>query len=243
MPIPGPSCIRLNLGTKWNKNALYAKKHMTPQAQPTSMNLVPDSRPESSPLRRPQLIVLVTSSIVTAMGSVGLVAWHSHLPALLRVLPNDAAMTYNTALCFLFAGVGLYAATTQRPLFACLSGSLLIVIGLITLSEYLLGLNFGIDQAVMIDDVETRSAFPGRMAMTTSIGFTLSGLGIVLMSQKGRWTLASFQQTDLVGLAGLLLMVLGTMTILLFGPICRFLMGGENWGGPWRCRARSDLSC
>ena len=162
-----------------------------------------------------QLTVLVTSSAVTGLGCVVLVAWHLSLPTLIQILPGDSAMVYNTALCFVFSGVGVYAATTQRPLLAIISGSVPAFIGLITFSEYIFGLDLGIDQALMID-TKTRAPFPGRMAPSSTVGFFLSGLSIVLMSREMQWTIFSFRRTDIAGLAGTVLIVLGVMTILLF---------------------------
>src|SRR5262249_34672214 len=138
------------------------------------------------------------------------------MPTLIRLLPSDAAMTYNTALCFVFAGVGLYAAAMQRSPLALISGSVLTFIGFVTLSEYVFGLDLGVDQVLMIDDIEKRFPFPGRMAMATSIGFTLSGLSILLMIRPVQWVTVPFQQTDTVGLAGTIVVALGVMTILLF---------------------------
>jgi len=167
-------------------------------------------------LRGAQLIAVIASSIVIMLGGIVLVAWHVHAPTFIRVLPSDSAMTYNTALCFIFAGVGLNAVSTHRSSRTLVSGSIPVILGLLTLSEYLFSLDLGIDQALMIDVLDLRSAFPGRMAMATSIGFTLSGFSIMLMSQKKSRTIAFLQQIDLIGLAGTIVVVLGVMTILLF---------------------------
>lgn len=180
------------------------------------MNFVSGSLPLNAQPRRPQLLILITSSLVIVLGAVGLVAWHLHLPALIRILPTDSVMTYNTALCFVCAGMGVYAATTQRSILALIGGGIPAVIGLITLSEYLFGLDLGIDQALMIDDIETRLPFPGRMALATSIGFSLTGFCVALMTREIQGTIGFLQQTDIVGLAGTTLIVLGTMTVLLF---------------------------
>lgn len=181
------------------------------------MRLLPDGQPRDAQRRRPQLIVLITSSVVTVLGCIALVAWHLYIPALIRILPGDTVMVYNTALCFVFAGAGFYAAGTQRSLLAFISGSSLVFIGLITLSEYLFGLDLGLDQAFMVD-TEVRVPFPGRMTLASAVSFILSGLSIVLMSQEIRWTWTRglFPLIDLVGLMGTILIVIGATTILLF---------------------------
>src|SRR5215207_2231663 len=179
------------------------------------MKFLPDGQPSYTQRRRSQFAVLITSSVVTVLGVVVLSAWHLHLPALIRILPGDTAMVYNTALCFVFAGVGVYAATTQRPWLALLSGSVLVFISSITLSEYLFNLDLGLDQALMTD-TEMRFPFPGRMALASTVCFILSGLSIGLMSRERRWARSPLPLTALIGLVGTILIVIGAMTILLF---------------------------
>ncbi len=161
-------------------------------------------------------MVLAASSFVTVLGSLVLVAWHLRILSLIRILPNDSVVVYNTALCFLLMGIGLYAVAAKRLWLATVSGSISLVISLLTLSEYLFGLDLGIDQALMINYVEGRATFPGRMALTTTIGFMLSGISILLMSRDALGTAVSLRRTDVIGLAGTIVVVLGVMTILLF---------------------------
>jgi signal transduction histidine kinase len=194
--------------------------------------LFPDAR-----LRGAQEFVVIASTIVMMLGGIVLVAWHLRFPSLIRVPPSDAAMTYNTALCFLFAGVGLSATIMQRSVVALISGSVPFLIGLLTFSEYLLGLDLGIDQALMLDDVEPRAAFPGRMALMTSIGFSISGFSILLMNQKKSWLIPSLQRVEMVGLAGIFITVLGVMTLLLFLTDMRVPYG---WGKLGRSMAVSS---
>ncbi len=161
-------------------------------------------------------MVLAASSFVTVLGSLVLIAWHLRIPSLIRILPNDSVVVYNTALCFLLMGIGLYAVAAKRPWLATISGSLPLVIALLTMSEYLFAIDLGIDQALMTNYVESRTAFPGRMALATTIGFMLSGTSIVLMSRDALGTVVSLRRIDVIGLAGTIVVVIGAMTSLLF---------------------------
>jgi hypothetical protein len=75
------------------------------------------------------------------------------------------------------------------------------------------------------------------------MAFTPSDLSIVLMSRELRRATFPFRQTDVAGLVGTIVGVLGEMTVLLFLIDMRVPYGREGQGVPWRCRVRSDLSC
>lgn len=172
--------------------------------------------PVFSRLSGPYLLVLAASASVVALGSLVLMAWHLQLLSLIRILPNDSVMVYNTALCFFLTGLGLYAATSKRPRLAVLSGSSSLVISVLTLGEYGFGLNLGIDQALMTEYIVRHAAFPGRMALATAIGFMLCSLSILLMSWDQRETTLSLRRIDAITLAGTIVTILGVTTILLF---------------------------
>jgi len=181
-----------------------------------TVNLIPHPAPTRPVSSRPNLLVLAASSFVTVLGSLVLIAWHLRIPALIRILPSDSVVVYNTTLCFLLLGIGLYAVAATRPWLATVSGSICLMISSLTLSEYFFGLDLGIDQALMINYIEAHVAFPGRMALSTAMGFLLSGISILLMSRDALETAVSLGRTDAIGLAGTIVVVLGVMTILLF---------------------------
>lgn len=161
-------------------------------------------------------MILAASSFVTMLGSLVLVAWHLGIPSLIRILPNDSVVAYNTALCFLWLGVGLYAVTAKRPWLTRVSGVIVLVLSSLTLGEYLFGLDLGIDQALMRDDIAASVMFPGRMALETTMGFLLSSLSLLLMNRDALGIAVSPRRADVVGLTGTIILVLGVMTILLF---------------------------
>lgn len=161
-------------------------------------------------------VVLVASGFVALLGSLVLVGWHLRMPSLIRFLQNDSVMVYNTALCFLLMGIALYAVATKRPRLAMGSGSIPLVISALTLSEYFFAINLGIDQALMREYVERHVPFPGRMAVATAIGFLLSSGSILLMSRSEHGTARALLQTEIIALAGIVVIILGSTTILLF---------------------------
>jgi len=119
-----------------------------------------------------------------ALGLVVLFGWHTHTLSLLRIVPAFVAMAYNTALGFLLCGLGLMAVTRgdsrAARLTARTGGALAVVIGLLTLSEYLLGVSLGIDELLMKAYVRSGVTAPGRMAFCTALCFSLAGSALVL---------------------------------------------------------------
>jgi len=64
---------------------------------------------------------------------------------------------------------------------AILMCGIVVLLGLLTLLEHLLGLNFGIDELVFKDHVTNPLAFPGRMATPTALCFILIGIALMLI--------------------------------------------------------------
>lgn len=80
-----------------------------------------------------------------------LVGWTFDIPTLKSVIPGLATMKVNTALAFVLAGSALWLARknplTQRARHcAQVCALLVVVVGGLTLLEYLVGIDLGIDQ-------------------------------------------------------------------------------------------------
>jgi diguanylate cyclase (GGDEF)-like protein len=104
---------------------------------------------------------------------------------LTSVLPGYVSMKANTAIAFLLLVGALYCATWPRN-FRWQQGLALgaMLLGLLTLLEYALGSNFGIDEALFRDPV--RSLYPGRMAPITGANFAV--LGAAMLLPRFKWS-------------------------------------------------------
>jgi len=145
-------------------------------------------KPSEPADRWPVTIGLLTSFLSMLLGLMVLVGWYTHTQVLLRLSPAFVAMSYNTALGFLLCGIGLLATGRglSRParFLTGLSGIGAVVIGLLTLSEYLFGINLGLDELFMKSYVRSGVTAPGRMAFCTALCFTLIGLSLLLESRR-----------------------------------------------------------
>ncbi len=133
------------------------------------------AKPEPLSAERLRLIVWLLGFVVTAAGFSVMFGWYIHSPALIQILPQFVPMQFNTALCFLLSGVALLASGRSQRL-SVAAGGLVALIGFLTLIQYVLDVNFGIDQLLMKHDITVETSQPGRMAPNTALCFFLYGL-------------------------------------------------------------------
>ncbi len=130
---------------------------------------------------------------------------------MLQVHPSFAPMQYNTALGFLISGLGLLFLKLQYDRAAILCGAFLVVLGMLTLVQYMFSVNLGIDELLMDGYVFTKTSHPGRMAPNTALCFFITGLTILFLQQK----YISHRYST----------VIGTLSPLLLGLGCTALFG------------------
>ncbi len=118
--------------------------------------------------------------IVAALALLVLAAWIFQ-PQLLRLIdPGSATMKANTALCLLALCASLRARRKGWVAGWC---SIVAAIAVASLSEYVFGVDLGLDQLMVDDTVTTGTSPAGRMAPATAVS-------LVLLS-SARWALAS----------------------------------------------------
>lgn len=146
--------------------------------------------------------------IVIAVGFLVLVGWLFDISALKSILPGLATMKANTALAFVLAGISLWLAHSKHEnqwvdLAARVCAVLTVLIGLLTLTEYVIRRDFGIDQLLFRDTLTPENAYPGRMPPVTALNFSMLGFALLILDRhRYRWPVEVF------GLAALLISVL-----------------------------------
>ncbi len=126
--------------------------------------------------------MLLAAAVTGLLGAAVLLGWHTRNEALIRINPAFEPMQYNTALSFLLAGLGMTATAFSRVRLASVAGILLILIGSITLAEYIFGVDLGLDQFFMRHYIEVETSSPGRMTPSTALCFLLTGVTLLLRS-------------------------------------------------------------
>lgn len=175
-----------------------------------------------------QRLRLLLCAALVALGLGVIAGWLLGVPALTSISPGLSTMKFNTALSFVLAGTGLALAGTARSSLRRVGGGiglLLLALGVATSAEYLLGVDFGIDQAVVRDTGTLRgSGHPGRMSPLTSAAFSVLAIGILLLAMATR-------RTEVI-VAHSLAVLAGAMAIL---AAAGYAFGAEAfWGiGPY----------
>ena len=117
---------------------------------------------------------------VVGLGILVIYGWYTRTLTLIQVHPAFVPMQYNTALGFMLAGMSLVALGLNKRRWAVFTGGLTALIGVMTLFEYVLHVNLGIDELFMKHDIQVGTSHPGRMAPNTAVCFTLIGLAAAL---------------------------------------------------------------
>jgi PAS domain S-box-containing protein len=142
------------------------------------------------------------------VGWLVIAGWLLDIMILKHVLPGLVSMKFNTALAFVLLGIGLLALVNesdrknQRVRQVCAAA--ILILGSLTLSEYLFNWNLGIDEWI-VRDMDSVS-YPGRMSHITASNFVLLGIAL-LPSKRPRVT------------QGITLWVMGVSSIALIGYI------------------------
>ncbi len=142
--------------------------------------------------RVPQIAAVVAA----AVGVLVIIGWLLDLEALKSGLPGLTAMKANTAFCFILSGVSLWVIQTgdqsQRSrIVSRLCAGAVLLVGLLTLGEYLSCTDFGIDQLLIRDISDLPGDIPGRMAVNTALSFAALGAALLLLSMgKGGMVMA-----------------------------------------------------
>ena len=165
--------------------------------------------------------VLAASAVSMLLGLSVMVGWHTHVIPLIQIHPSFVPMQYNTALGFLLSGLMLgLLGVLPRVVMTC--AALVTTIGILTLLEYTIGADLGIDQLLMQHDITIKTSHPGRMAPNTAICFTLAGIAILISNGlMHRWTAL------ITGILGSL--VLGLSLVAALGYVMG-IEGTYGWG-------------
>ena len=128
--------------------------------------------------------ILGTCIAIIAMAVVVLVGWHAHIRAAVQIFPGLIPMQYNTALCFLALGAAGIALSFGRRALLLAAASFAAIMGALVVLEYATGVSFGIDTLFFYPWERTLSADPGRMALTTGVGFLLAGGALLTLAVR-----------------------------------------------------------
>ncbi len=129
---------------------------------------------------------MVSAAGTVLLGLAVIFGWIAHDATLIQVAPGLTPMQFNTALSLALCGTGLLALVGQCPRLASAVGTVVALVASLTLSQYLSGVDFGIDELFVDHFITVNTTFPGRMAPNTALCFILFGISL-WQPHLGRW--------------------------------------------------------
>jgi PAS domain S-box-containing protein len=159
-----------------------------------------------------------------------LLGWLADLPTLVHVLPSHVATEPNAAACLLLCGAGLLAFAVGRARLATALAAVAGAIGVLTLAEYVAGIDLGIDALVARGEPDPHATaattYAGRMAPQAAVGFVIAATALVLASgsRAARWRM----RPAAVALLGAAALAIGAVAL---GVHAFGLAHAGGWGG------------
>jgi hypothetical protein len=130
-------------------------------------------------------IVAGTALFIICNGVSVCIGWWVRIPILVQ-LSVDAPTHFNTALLFIFVGVGELGLVLRRQAVVMAMAAAVICLSCAELAEYTLRLNLGIDTLFAVPFVGFDALYPGRMSGNTIACFFLVGTAQLFMSRPDR---------------------------------------------------------
>lgn len=182
--------------------------------------------------------VLFNRSVAVALGLIALVVltgWQLNLSALKSILAKDMVpMVANSAICFLGAAIIHFLLTLQKSVLnrriIQFFSSLIVLIGALTVIEYLAGINLSLDQ-LFFSQPAFVGTFPGRMSILSSINFIIIGMSYWL-------DVFDWDRKKFIGQLAMLLVFFITLY-----PLTGTIFGAEHLGSVNTTMAIPTASC
>lgn len=188
---------------------------------------VPPSPPAAQGRRSACAFECWVAVAVVWVGCMVLVGWASGIQWLVNLVPGVAYMKPNTALAFVISGCSLLLVQIPRTWTQRAAQGAALVVGLIsllTLGEYVSGLDFGIDQRLFpISDPTLLKPHPGRMSINAVTCFGLTAAALFIMGRR------PLSDRRLLFLAGIGALVAAVALFSVFGYLVLFVTN-YGWG-------------
>jgi signal transduction histidine kinase len=135
----------------------------------------------------PSFVLAIFSILI---GVLSIFGWIFHIEVFYSFLSHGASMKFNTALATMLLGISIVLATRNKSMLSGLLGSLILIFCLLTMIEYVYGINLHIDELFILDSLtDVQIEAPGRMSLYSTIAFFIITLGLeVALLKKYSWS-------------------------------------------------------
>ena len=161
------------------------------------------------------------STLVVFLGALVLLGWVLDLQLLTSIFPGQTSMRPNSAAAYIFGGVALWmlqesqeaSPSRLRQRVGQVCAVMVVALGALTLGEYLISVNLGIDQLLFRDlQMPIIGLAPGRMTPIGALSLVFLGCSFLSLG----WSMKSgFQPSELLALAVVFDGMLGLLDCIL----------------------------
>jgi signal transduction histidine kinase/CheY-like chemotaxis protein len=137
-------------------------------------------------LRWTHSLILVVGAICIALALIILVGWYTGTTSLVRVLPTSTPIPLDMTLAFLLCGLALLWHLDKRTYLAAAFSVAVCLIALLTLGQYLFGVDLGLGQLMMEARIAVEKSYLGRMPPNTALLFLSLGLALAFLNRLMR---------------------------------------------------------
>jgi signal transduction histidine kinase len=132
----------------------------------------------------PARLAVTSGLLILTLGVVVTLGWRFHYSTLIQLGTHLPPMTRNAAMCFLCSGLALTGASLRGPRWVVLaSAGIVAAVSALTIAEYLIGVNLGVDELLGPPYIALRLSSPGRLAPVVAGCFALGSAGLLLQGQ------------------------------------------------------------
>ena len=146
-----------------------------------------------------------SSILIVIIGVLVLIGWVFNIAILKSPGAGFSTIKSNVGLAFILIGVSLWLMQTKRVNYnnrrvAQILALVVALIGFLTLMEYLLGINIGIDQILFKEAAGAlNTSSPNRMGLSAALDLFIVGLAIILIDIKFRNNIRPTQLLAIIG--------------------------------------------
>ena len=152
-----------------------------------------------------------TGILIVIIGVLVLIGWAFNISILKSPGPGFSTIKTNVGLAFIFIGFSLWLQQTNRinqnnKRIAQILALATALIGLLTLMEYLLGINIGIDQILFKEAAGAlNTSSPNRMGFSAALSLFIAGVALLLIDVK---SIRDYEPVQILAIIGALISLL-----------------------------------
>ena len=157
--------------------------------------------------------------------------WITHDISLVKLGPRLPPMVFNTGLFFLLYSFNLIIDRSKHFTLLSIMNTILMVFSFLTILEYALNVNFGIDELFFKDNFLVDLTHPGRMGPNTALGFIVFSIAFLFrpinysrFRLRNMFPLVFFSFATLIGLMSLFGFVFSAERGYIWGSFTRMAL-------------------